>query len=62
MEIQKSVIFVKNNICQKIFVENKYLKDKKYPRVRYHCHYIGEHRGAKHSICNSEYGIPKKIL
>ena len=39
--------------------ENKYLKDKKYPKVRDHCHYTGDSRGAVHSICNSKYSIPK---
>ena len=33
-------------------IENKYLKDKKYCKVRDHCRYIGEYRGAVHSICN----------
>ena len=27
---------------------NKYLKDKKYPKVRDHCHYTREYRGAAH--------------
>ena len=30
--------------------EDKYLKDKKYCKVRNHCHYIGEYRGAEHNI------------
>ena len=38
-------------ICREKFV-NKYLKDKKYPKVRDHCHDIGVYRGAVHNICN----------
>ena len=42
-------------------IENKYVKDKKYRKVRDHCHYIGECRGAAHSICNLKYSVSKKI-
>ena len=37
-------------IC-KIKFENKCVKDKKYPRDRYYCHYTREYRGSAHSIC-----------
>ena len=47
--MQKSVIFVKKKI------ENKYVKDKKYCKVRDHCDYTGEYRGAAHS------SVPKVI-
>ena len=40
--------------------ENKYVKDKKYCKVRDHCYYTGKYRGAVHSICNLEYSLPKK--
>ena len=33
----------------------------KYCKVRDHCHYIGEHRNAAHSICDLKYGVPKRI-
>ena len=41
--------------------ENRYLKDKKYRKLRDICHYIGEYRGAPHIICNLEYSIPKSV-
>ena len=46
-------------ICNEKF-ENKNLKDKKYCKVRDHCHYTREYRGAAHSICNLKYTVPKK--
>ena len=49
--------------CKNLFyllekIENKYLKDKKYRKVRYHCHYTGKYRGAAHVICNLKYRVP----
>ena len=38
-------------ICKEKF-EYKYLKDKKYRKVRHYCHYTREYRDAAHSICN----------
>ena len=41
---------------------NKYLKDRKYCKVRDHFHYIGEYRGAAPSICNLKYSVPKFFI
>ena len=47
-------------ICKEKF-KNKYLQDKKHRKVRDHCHYTGEYRGAAHSICNLKHSFSKKI-
>ena len=38
-------------------IENKYLKDKKYRKVRNHCHYTGKYRDAAHNIYNIKYSV-----
>ena len=43
-------------------LENKYLKNKQYGKVRGYCYYIVKYRGAMYSICNLKYSVPKKIL
>ena len=47
-------------ICKEKF-EINYLKAKKYCKVRNHCHYTGEYRGAARSICNLKYSVPKRV-
>ena len=43
-------------ICKKEFsTENK-----KYYKVRDHCHFAGKYRGAAHNVCNLRYKTPKK--
>ena len=44
-------------ICKKRFSAN----DKKYRKVRDHCHYTEKYRGAAHDICNLRYKTPKEI-
>ena len=46
-------------ICKKGFSTDD--SNKKYHKVRDHCHYIGKYRGAAHDICNLRYKIPKEI-
>ena len=61
-EQQESYVNVKiYYICKKRF-QNKYLKDKKYRKIRDHCHYTGKYRGAAHTICNLKYSVPKNFL
>ena len=47
-------------ICKEKFEDN-HAKDKKYRKVRDHCHYTGEYIGAAHSICNLKFSVPKEI-
>ena len=42
--------------------EDKHAKDKKCRKVRHHCHYTGEHRGATHAICHLKCSVNKDIL
>ena len=44
-------------ICKKEFDAN----DKKYYKVKDHCHYTGKYISAAHNICNLRYKIPKEI-
>ena len=46
-------------ICKKRFSTDD--SNKKYHKVRDHCHYTGKYRGAAHDICNLRYKIPKEI-
>ena len=46
-------------ICKKGF--NTDDSNKRYHKVRDHCHYTGKYRGAAHDICNVRYKIPKEI-
>ena len=37
------------------------MKDKKYRKVRDHCHYTGKYRDAVHGICNLKYSVNKNV-
>ena len=45
------------HICKKGFRDD----DKNKKKVRDHCHYTRNFRGAAHSECNLRYNVPKKI-
>ena len=47
------------HICRKEF--NTDDSDKKYHKVKDHCHYTGKYRGAAHDICNLRYKTSKEI-
>ena len=47
-------------ICKKEFSTDD--NNKKYHKVKDHCHYTGKFRGAAHNICNLRYKTPKEIL
>ena len=42
--------------------KEKFVNNKRYCKVRDHCHFTGEYRGAADSICNLKYNVPKNIL
>ena len=45
------------HICKKRFSTDD--DNKKYFKVRDHCHYTGKYRGAPYNICNLRYKTPK---
>ena len=49
------------HICKQEFNE-EFHEDRKYEKVRGHCHYTGKYLGADHIICNLRYKNPDEIL
>ena len=47
-------------ICKDEF--NTDNNNKKYYKVKKHCHYTGNYRGAAHNTCKLRYKVPKEIL
>ena len=60
-EQQKSYENTKICYVRQEKLEDKHAEDKEYRKVRDHCHYTREYRGATHSICNLKYCVPKEI-
>ena len=47
------------HLCKKIL--KKFSQDKKYRKVRDHCHYTGKYKAASHSICNLRINVSNEI-
>ena len=47
------------HICKRIFSTD--YNNKKYYKVKVHCHYTAKYGGAAHDICNLRYKMPKEI-
>ena len=47
-------------ICKREFGTDD--NNKKYHKVKDHCHYTGKYRGAAHNTCSLRYKVPKEIL
>ena len=48
-------------ICKKEFSTDNDNDNKKYHKVRDHCHFAGKYRGVACNICNLRYKTPKDI-
>ena len=59
MTSEDEIDYIKSTICHICEGELGDDEDKKYRKVRDHCHLTGKFRGAAHSICNLKYKIPK---
>ena len=51
----KKLLYFSRKIWKQVFERQKHRK------VRDHCYYTEENRGAAHSICNLKYSVLKKI-
>ena len=47
------------HICKNVFSTN--YNNKKYHKVKDHCHYTGKYRGAARDTCSLRYKLPKEI-
>ena len=60
LTIKEKIHHSEQEICY-IYKKEFDKNDKKNYKVRDHCHYTGQYRGAAHNICNLRYKIPKEI-
>ena len=56
---EETKFYEKQKVCH--ICEKKISTDKKYHKVRNHCHYTEKFRGAAHNICSLRYKIPREI-
>ena len=61
MKSKKAIEYVKKGLGFSTDNAKGIAFNKKYPKVRDHCHYTGKFREAAHSICNLRYKTPKEI-
>ena len=52
--------YEKQKVCY--ICEKEFNTDKKYCKVKDHCHYTGKFRGAAHSICNLRFAIEIPVV
>ena len=59
---KESKLYCKHKVC--CICKNRFSTDdynKRYHKVKDHCHYTGKYRGPAHNICNLRYKTPKEI-
>ena len=56
---EETKFYEKQKVCY--ICKKEFSTDKKYHKVRDHCHYTRKFRGAAHNNCSLRYKIPKEI-
>ena len=60
LTVEENQSYHEQNICQ-ICKKEFSTNDKKYYKVRDHCHQPGKYRGTTHNVCNLRYKTTKII-